>query len=76
MLFRSGGSTLNFSALDMGIVDKILYFMAPKLLGGETSKPSIGGDGFSKLSEAVKLKDITTEKIGEDLLIEAYVVRG
>lgn len=75
-ILLEGGSTLNFSALKMGIVDKVMYFIAPKLIGGETSKSSIGGEGFSNLSEAINLKYSTSEKIGEDLLIEAYVVRG
>jgi diaminohydroxyphosphoribosylaminopyrimidine deaminase/5-amino-6-(5-phosphoribosylamino)uracil reductase len=68
-----GGGTLNFTALEENIVDKIIFYIAPKILGGENSKSSIAGQGFSKLSEAVKLSNTSYRKIGEDLIIEGYI---
>ncbi|EHI98515.1 riboflavin biosynthesis protein RibD [Clostridium sp. DL-VIII] len=68
-----GGGTLNFSALKENIVDKVIFYIAPKILGGEQSKSSIAGQGFSKLSEAVKLMNISYGNIGEDLIIEGYI---
>nr|WP_286675323.1 bifunctional diaminohydroxyphosphoribosylaminopyrimidine deaminase/5-amino-6-(5-phosphoribosylamino)uracil reductase RibD [Clostridium sp. CH2] len=68
-----GGGTLNFSALEEKIVDKVRFYIAPKILGGETSKSSIGGQGFSRLSDAVKLKDLTYEKLSEEIVIEGYI---
>jgi diaminohydroxyphosphoribosylaminopyrimidine deaminase/5-amino-6-(5-phosphoribosylamino)uracil reductase len=68
-----GGGTLNFSALEENIVDKVIFYIAPKILGGEKSKSSIAGIGFSKLSEAVKLVNTSFRKIGEDLVIEGYI---
>nr|WP_286673997.1 MULTISPECIES: bifunctional diaminohydroxyphosphoribosylaminopyrimidine deaminase/5-amino-6-(5-phosphoribosylamino)uracil reductase RibD [unclassified Clostridium] len=68
-----GGGTLNFSALEENIVDKVRFYIAPKILGGETSKSSIGGQGFSKLSDAVKLRDLTYEKLSEEIVIEGYI---
>jgi diaminohydroxyphosphoribosylaminopyrimidine deaminase/5-amino-6-(5-phosphoribosylamino)uracil reductase len=68
-----GGGTLNFSALEEGIVDKVIFYIAPKILGGENSKNSIAGRGFSKLNDAIRLKDINYRTIGEDLVVEGYV---
>lgn len=68
-----GGGTLNFSALEENIVDKVIFYIAPKILGGENSKNSIAGRGFSKLDDAVKLKDINYRRIGEDLVVEGYI---
>lgn len=68
-----GGGTLNFSALKEDIVDKVIFYIAPKILGGENSKSSIAGEGFSKLEQAVNLSEISYRQIGEDLLIEGYV---
>jgi len=68
-----GGGTLNFSALEEDIVDKTIFYIAPKILGGENSKNCIAGMGFSKLDDAVNLKDLSYRKIGEDLVVEGYI---
>ena len=68
-----GGSSLNAHALEDGIVDKVLFFIAPKIIGGKDSYPSVGGKSFKSLEEAYRLKDIRLRKIGEDILIEGYL---
>lgn len=68
-----GGGTLNFSALEENIVDKVIFYIAPKILGGENSKSCIAGIGFSKLDNAVNLKDMSYRKIGGDLVVEGYI---
>lgn len=68
-----GGSSLNSHALEYGIVDKVMFFIAPKIIGGKESFPSVGGKAFRKLSEAHQLKNITLKRIGEDILIEGYI---
>ncbi|MFT8347923.1 bifunctional diaminohydroxyphosphoribosylaminopyrimidine deaminase/5-amino-6-(5-phosphoribosylamino)uracil reductase RibD [Clostridium saccharoperbutylacetonicum] len=68
-----GGGTLNFSALEEGIVDKVVFYIAPKIVGGTNSKSSISGKGFSKLSEAVNLIDMRYRTVGKDLVVEGYV---
>ena len=67
-----GGGTLNFSSLEENIVDKVIFYIAPKIIGGEDSKSSIAGRGFAKLEEAVNLKYMSYKRIGEDLVIEGY----
>lgn len=68
-----GGGNINFSALEEGIVDKVRFYMAPKIIGGEKSKSSIEGSGFLKLDESVELKNVQFEKIDKDFVIKGYV---
>lgn len=68
-----GGSTLNFSILREGLADKVITFIAPKILGGRESKTPVGGEGFDKLKDAVLLDDINISTFDEDIMIEAYV---
>ena len=68
-----GGSSLNAHALEDGIVDKVMLFIAPKIIGGKDSYPAVGGKTFRRLEEAYRLKDISIRKTGDDFLIEGYV---
>ncbi len=68
-----GGGTLNFSALEERIVDKVRFYIAPKIIGGQNSRNSIAGKGFFKLGDAVRLKDISYRTIGEDLVVDGYI---
>lgn len=75
-IMLEGGSSLNAYALEDGIVDKVMFFIAPKLIGGTESYPVVGGKAFRILEEAHKLKDTSIRKIGEDFLIEGYLARN
>ena len=68
-----GGGTLNFSMFRAGLIDKVFAFVAPKIIGGKTALTPVEGAGFEKLSDAVQLKNLTSEKIGGDILICGYV---
>lgn len=72
-IFVEGGGTLNFSLLENHLVDKVFAFIAPKIIGGREALTSVEGDGFSDLNKAINLKNITTEMIGEDILISGIV---
>lgn len=69
-ILLEGGGTLNDSALRMGIVQKLLVFVAPKLFGGEKSKTPVAGLGIEVPAEAVPLRLAGVRQIGEDLLLE------
>jgi diaminohydroxyphosphoribosylaminopyrimidine deaminase/5-amino-6-(5-phosphoribosylamino)uracil reductase len=71
-----GGSTLAFSALKEGIVAKVVSFIAPKILGGSIAPTPVGGDGVEKMEDAIALTNITVKKVGEDLMIEAFVKKS
>lgn len=75
-ILLEGGGELNFSAFTEGIVDKCIFFLAPKLLGGRKAKTPIDGEGIEKVADAIKLRNLEYRKIGEDLMIEADVEKG
>ena len=75
-ILLEGGATLNYSAVESGIVDKVIAYIAPMIIGGEESKTPVAGVGISKLKDAIKLKNITFSKIGEDIKIEGYTERS
>jgi len=70
-IMMEGGSELNSSAIEAGIVDKIYFFIAPIIIGGREAKGPIGGEGIERLSQKLKLKNVKMEKIGEDFLLTA-----
>lgn len=74
-ILLEGGSTLNFSALEQGIVDKVQVYIAPKIIGGEKSKTPVGGSGIQCLTNAFQLDRINHKSVGEDILIEGYIRR-
>jgi len=67
------GPTLNFEALRSGCVDKVLCFVAPRILGGQSPLPLVGGEGFVRLDRSLLLRFASIEHVGDDLLVEAYV---
>lgn len=69
-LLIEGGSSLNFSALKAGCVNRVHCYIAPKLVGGKNAKTPIGGEGIDDLSQAVKLTLKSTKLIGEDILLD------
>jgi diaminohydroxyphosphoribosylaminopyrimidine deaminase/5-amino-6-(5-phosphoribosylamino)uracil reductase len=68
-----GGSTIAFSAVIGGIVDKVVSFISPKIIGGANAPSPVGGKGFSSMEDAIGVKDWSYGKIGSDLLIEGYI---
>lgn len=69
-ILLEGGGTLNEAALRAGIVDRIVTFIAPKMIGGSQAKTPVEGQGIEKMSQAVRLENIEITKIGEDLMIQ------
>lgn len=71
-----GGSMLNWSALESGIVQRVEAYVAPTLLGGGAAKTPVGGAGFPAPGSAVRLENSVVRQLGEDLLIESEVRGG
>ena len=71
-LFVEGGAAVNWSLLAGGSVDKVHAFIAPMLMGGETAKTPIGGTGFDSPQTALRLRDVTVEQLGADILVTGY----
>lgn len=64
-----GGATLSGSFVAKKLVDKVYFFIAPKIIGGKEAKTPVAGTGILNLQEALTLKDIQIEKLEEDVLI-------
>jgi diaminohydroxyphosphoribosylaminopyrimidine deaminase/5-amino-6-(5-phosphoribosylamino)uracil reductase len=71
-----GGSKINGSFLDEGLIDKFFLFLSPKWLGDPQAPGIFGGRGVSSLKEAVELKETKTRRIGEDIFVEGYLEWG
>jgi len=72
-IFVEGGGTLIGSLFDEGLVDKVLFFVSPKVIGGKDAISSVMGRGISRIEKAVKLKNVKIKRIGEDFLVEGNV---
>lgn len=66
------GPDLAFSALRERMIDKIVVFVAPKILGGR-EVPAIGGEGIEKLAEAIPVREWTVRTSGPDFVLTGYV---
>jgi diaminohydroxyphosphoribosylaminopyrimidine deaminase / 5-amino-6-(5-phosphoribosylamino)uracil reductase len=73
-VLAEGGAELGAGLLDAGLVDRVAFFVAPRLLGGRTAPGPLGGVGRS-LKDAVSVTALSYRMVGEDLLIEGDVAR-
>lgn len=69
-----GGGTLNHGALEAGLVDALMLFIAPKLVGGLTAPTPIEGVGIDQLEDAWLLELEQIEQVGEDVCLH-YTVK-
>ncbi|MDN4493431.1 bifunctional diaminohydroxyphosphoribosylaminopyrimidine deaminase/5-amino-6-(5-phosphoribosylamino)uracil reductase RibD [Ureibacillus aquaedulcis] len=67
-----GGAEINASFLRGGLINKVLLYMAPKILGGRNSKTPFAGTDIESIDEALQLEFDSIEQIGPDLCITAY----
>ncbi|MCC7499011.1 MAG: bifunctional diaminohydroxyphosphoribosylaminopyrimidine deaminase/5-amino-6-(5-phosphoribosylamino)uracil reductase RibD [Bryobacterales bacterium] len=75
-LMIEAGSKINWAALDSGVVDKIFFYYAPKILGGLQSLPVAGGTGKRRRADAILFRNVTLHPIPPDeFAVEAYVHR-
>jgi diaminohydroxyphosphoribosylaminopyrimidine deaminase / 5-amino-6-(5-phosphoribosylamino)uracil reductase len=72
-LIIEGGAMVNWAALAAGIVDKIFFYYAPKILAGTGSIPFATGTGYRRISEAASVKSMTLHRFGEDFAVEGYL---
>ena len=70
-----GGGEVHGAFLDAGLVDRVVLFVAPRLLGGREAPSVVSGAGRA-LKDAVRLGRLSVREVGEDLLVEGNVVRG
>ena len=74
-LLVEGGGTLLASLFSEGLADKVLAFIAPRILGGSTAPTPVAGQGVASLERAVRFKRVRVERVGEDVLVVGYPVQ-
>ena len=72
-ILLEGGGTLNASALEDGIVNKVYAYIAGKLIGGMDARSPVEGMGIDRMADAITLKNMEIERLGDDFCIVGYV---
>ena len=68
-----GGPGVLGAFLDERLIDEVHAFIAPKLIGGDKALSPVGGRGIEKMTEALRLKEMRVEMVGDDLLVRGRV---
>ncbi len=71
-LLVEGGGTILDSLFRAHLVDKVLAFVAPLIVGGRQAPGAVSGSGFTHLAEAPRLDHLRVERVGEDILVSGY----
>ena len=75
ILLESGG-TLSEALLSEGLIDEVVAFVAPKIIGGKSARTPVEGEGITLMSEAIELEDQIVETIGSDVMISGLVKKS
>jgi diaminohydroxyphosphoribosylaminopyrimidine deaminase / 5-amino-6-(5-phosphoribosylamino)uracil reductase len=67
-----GGSEVAGAFIDAKLVDKVTFIITPVIVGGKHAPVAVGGDGVGCLNDAVRLKDTTVTKLGDDIEVTGY----
>jgi diaminohydroxyphosphoribosylaminopyrimidine deaminase/5-amino-6-(5-phosphoribosylamino)uracil reductase len=67
-----GGGRLLGSLFDLGLVDKVLVFIAPIIVGGSEALTAVSGKGVNSMAEALRLKEVRIERLGDDIMVSGY----
>ncbi len=70
-----GGAHLLGSVFDAGAADKVVAYLAPRIIGGAGASPAVLGNGVAALDAAGTLRDLSVERRGDDVVVSAYCVR-
>lgn len=72
-ILLEGGGILNEGMLREGLIDEVTAFIAPKIIGGGNALSPVEGKGIDRMTDAVRLHDISMRQIGKDIVIEGLV---
>ena len=75
-LLVEGGGEVNAAFLEQGLVRRVAFFYAPRIMGGRDAKAGVGGRGVEGLFEAIVLEELRWRRLGPDLLLEARVAES
>lgn len=72
-LYIEGGSSVLASAFESGVVKKVYAAVAPKIIGGKDAFTPVGGLGVERMKDAIILKKVSHEIVGNDVIISGYI---
>ena len=67
-----GGGKLLGTLFDRRMVDKVVAFVAPVIVGGGAAPTPVAGEGAGKLAQALRLRDVTFQTLGQDMMVVGY----
>lgn len=71
-LLVEGGATLLGSLFDLGLVDKVIAFVSPVIIGGAEAPTPVAGSGFDRIADTLRLERVRWDKYGRDMAITGY----
>ena len=71
VLVEGGGATIG-ALFDLKLVDKVVAFVAPVIIGGDEAISPVGGIGIARMEEALRLRDVEVQRFGEDVAVIGY----
>jgi diaminohydroxyphosphoribosylaminopyrimidine deaminase/5-amino-6-(5-phosphoribosylamino)uracil reductase len=72
-ILAEGGGEAIASFLEQGLADRLAFFYAPLIVGGAGSLSAVGGKGVARIADALRVKNLSYQRIGNDLLVTAEV---
>ncbi len=73
-LYIEGGSAILASAFECGCVHKVYTAIAPKIIGGKNAFTPVGGEGIEHMRDAIVLKRVSHEIVGQDVIVKGYLI--
>jgi diaminohydroxyphosphoribosylaminopyrimidine deaminase/5-amino-6-(5-phosphoribosylamino)uracil reductase len=71
-ILLEGGGRLNGAMLEQRLIDKLVLFLAPKIIGGDGAPSSFRFAGFERMEQAIHLQRLNVERYGDDLCLTGY----
>ena len=72
-LLVEGGGEVNAAFLEAGLAQRVVFFYAPKILGGRDARRGVAGEGAKRLADLIELRDVEWRRVGDDLMLSARV---
>jgi diaminohydroxyphosphoribosylaminopyrimidine deaminase/5-amino-6-(5-phosphoribosylamino)uracil reductase len=72
-LMIEAGGHFAASLLEAKLVQKLVLYLAPLIIGGREATPVVGGEGVAQLADAARLRDVTWSRVGEDMRVVGYL---
>lgn len=75
-ILLEGGGRLNGSMLEAGLIDKLILFYAPKIIGGKEAPTNFVFEGFAQMKDAIQLDRVRVDMVGPDICLTGYPLYG